>query len=202
MLPKHIEKAIDHYLPVLEGWLDTARGHAMAELIIETKPDVVVEIGVFGGRSLIAQGFALRENNKGKIYGIDPWKVDTAVEGFNDEKNNEWWRKSITLEDIHRGTMRALWDHRLDEWTVIIRSASQHVYQLFNHNIDIIYIDGNHSEMSSCRDVENYVPRVKQGGFVWMDDADWPTTQKALGLLDTMCDLVRDNGSHRLYKKR
>ena len=202
MIPKHIETAINHYLPVMEGWLDPSRGHAMAELIIDTKPEVVVEIGVFGARSLIAQAFALRENNRGKIYGIDPWKVETAIEYFSDEKNNEWWRKSITLEDIHRGAMRAIWDHRLDEWAVIIRAASQHAYQLFPNNIDIIYIDGNHSEVSSCRDVDLYVPRVKAGGYIWMDDADWPTTQPALAKLDTLCNLIRDNGSHHLYQKK
>ena len=201
-LPDHIHKAISHYVPQLEGWLDVARGHEMAELIIDTKPDVVVEIGVFGGRSLIAQAFGLRENNKGKIYGIDPWKVETAVEHFQDEKNNEWWRKNITLEDIHKGCMRAIWDHHLDPWVVILRAASQNVYQLFPDNIDILYVDGNHSEVSSTRDVENFVPRVKSGGYVFMDDCDWPTTQKAVVIIETMCDLVKNSGNYRLYKKR
>lgn len=201
-LPDHIRKAIDHYIPPMEGWLDAARGHEMAELIIDTKPEVVLELGVFGGRSLVCQAFAIRENNKGKIYGIDPWKVETAVEHSQDEKNNEWWRKNITLEDIHRGCMRAIWDHHLDPWVVIIRAASQHVYQLFPNNMDILYVDSNHSEISSCRDVENFVPRVKQGGHIWFDDADWATTQKALGIIGTMCDLVKDNGNYRLYRKR
>lgn len=202
MLPDHIKKAISHYLPALEGWLDAARGEEMAELIIDTKPEVVVEIGVFGGRSLVAQAFGLRENNFGKIYGIDPWDVATAVEHFEDEKNNEWWRKNITLEDIHRGCMRAIWDHHLQPWVVIIRAASQHACQLFPNNIDVMYLDGNHSEISSCRDVENYVPRIKSGGYCWVDDCDWHTTQKALGMIGTMCDLVKDNGNYRLYRKR
>jgi len=187
-LPAHIEKAVETYIPSMEGWLDVNRGCEMAMLIIDTKPEVVVEIGVFGGRSLISQAFGLRENLKGKIYGIDPWSVTTAIEGDSDAENAGWWKGNIDMAVIHQGCMKAIWDHHLEPWVVVIRAASQYVYDLFPHNIDVLYIDGNHSELSSCRDVENYVPRVKSGGWIWFDDCDWRTTQKALGLMDTMCN--------------
>jgi len=201
-LPPHITNAIETYIPTYEGWLDVNRGCEMAMLIIETKPDVVVEIGVFGGRSLISQGFALRENHRGKIYGIDPWAVEIATEGNEDPENIKWWSSNIDIDKIHQDCMKAIWDHRLQEFVVVIRAASQHAYQLFPNNIDILYIDGNHSELSSCRDVELFVPRVKPGGWVWFDDCDWPTTQKALSMMDWICDLPRNNGNYRLYRKR
>lgn len=202
MLPDHIKSAIEHYIPVMEGWLDPARGCQMAELIMDHRPDVVVEIGVFGGRSLIAQAFALRENNKGKIYGIDSWRVEDAVEGKEDKADKEWWEKKIVMDDIHRGCMQAIWQHHLEPWAVIIRSASQWCSNLFPNNIDILYIDGSHSEIASCRDVELYVPRVKAGGYAWFDDCDWPTTQKALARMDHFCSLEKDNGNYRLYQKK
>lgn len=202
MLPEHIKTAIQKYIPLLGQWLEVDRACEMAELIIDTKPDVVVEIGTFRGQSLISQAFALRENNKGVIYGIDPWQVSYAVEGNNDPENDDWWRNKIDLELIHRECMQAIWDHHLEPWTVIIRAASHFAYRLFEYNIDILYIDGNHSEQASSRDVELYVPRVNQGGYVWLDDCQWQTLQKALGMVATMCDLVKDGGQYRLYKKR
>ncbi len=202
MLPEHIKNAIETYIPSLGDWMDTERACEMAELIIETKPKVVVEIGTFKGQSLITQGFALRENNNGgKIYAIDPYKKQYAAEGEIDDKNKEWWINAIDLNVIHQECMDHVWEHQLDPWVVVIRAASQHCYQLFPHNIDSLYIDGNHSETCSTRDVENYVPRVKPSGTIWMDDCQWPTTQKALELIGKLATLERDHGSYRLYRR-
>jgi predicted O-methyltransferase YrrM len=200
-LPEHIRVAIDTYIPQLGQWLDLNRAYEMAALILETKPEVVVELGSFKGQSLITQAFALRENNKGKIYGIDPWKVEAAIEGSNDPENNEWWSSKIDLNQVHQDCMEQVWAHRLDPWVVVIRAASQHVNQLFRCDIDILYIDANHSEEASTRDVENYVPRVRSGGWVWFDDTDWSSTQKALKIMLNTCVLERDNGNYRLYRK-
>lgn len=206
MIPAHIKDAIFNYIPALEGWTEPEKACEMAEIIIDNHPKVVVEIGTFGGRSAIAQGFALRENNDGgKIYCIDPWRLEYALEGESTD-NRTWWTQNIDIDDIHKKCMHAIWQHNLDEWLVVIRAASQHCYQLFPE-IDMLLIDGNHSEVASFRDVQNYLPRVASGGFVWMDDSDWtvgtiPSTKKALSLIESQCDLVKDMGKHRLYKKR
>lgn len=199
-LPRHIRDAIEHYLPPLDGWTTPERGIEMAEIIYDNKPEVVVTIGVFGCRSVIAQAFALRENQKGVVYGLDPFKLEAALEGENSD-NRDWWSKNINIEDIQRKAINSIWQHNLDQWAVLIRASSQHVSQLFPE-IGVLEIDGNHSEIASCRDVELYLPKVVTGGFIWADDCDWPTTQRALTLLDAACDVVSDKGKYRLYRKR
>lgn len=165
----------------MEGWATADKACAMAELILTSKPQVVVEIGVFGGRSLIPQAMALRENNSGMVYGIDAWKKDVAIEGVNDQANDDWWAK-LDLEGIHRSCVEHIWRNGLDTWCCLIRSPSQNCKHLWQH-IDILHIDGNHSEVSSVRDVENYLPLVKPGGYVWFDDVNWATTQRALAMV-------------------
>ncbi|OLE10688.1 MAG: hypothetical protein AUG89_11535 [Acidobacteria bacterium 13_1_20CM_4_56_7] len=183
----------------LDGWTTPERGIEMAKLILETKPTVVVELGVFGGRSFIAQAFALQSLGTGVIYGIDPWKTEAALEGENDA-NRQWWSESVDLEKIHREAMAVIWRNKLDQHAVIIRASSQHVVQLFNE-IDVINIDANHSEIASCRDVELWLPKVKQGGLIWFDDADWVSTQKAVNMLHKSCDVVTDNEHWKLFRK-
>lgn len=200
-LPSHIKDAIDTYVPSLGDWLDVSRAYEMAQLILDEKPEVVVELGTFKGQSMLTQAFALRENNFGCLYSIDPWKQEFAVEGMNSPENNEWWTKAINLAHIHQGCMQTIWDHHLDPWVVVIRAASQYVYQMFPHNISVLYVDANHSELASCRDVENYAARVQPNGAIWIDDCQWPSTQKALAILDSMCSLEKDGGSYRLYRK-
>ncbi|MBI2810794.1 MAG: class I SAM-dependent methyltransferase [Candidatus Melainabacteria bacterium] len=55
------------------------------DYIFELKPERVVEIGVFGGKSLVPMACALRANQKGRIYGIDPWDNKESVRGLTEE---------------------------------------------------------------------------------------------------------------------
>lgn len=208
MLPIILEEQIrtELALPpqkvVLEGWVTPEQGINMAELIISEKPDVIVEIGVFGGRSLIAQALALRENNKGRIYGIDPWKVDAALEGENQD-NQKWWR-GVDMHAIHRGCVEAIWRLNLDKYVRIIRSSSQECYVMFKGGEmrpDILFIDGNHSEIASCRDVQIYMNLVRPGGWIWMDDCNWPSTAAAQKMVLRDCAIRKDYGSYKLFQK-
>lgn len=201
MITQQLQQRITEHLPLMEGWLTPERGVEMAELILQTKPGIVVEIGVFGGRSLIAQALALKSNGAGRIYGIDAWKPAAALEGEN-EANKQWWSSNVDLHHIHRLATEAIWNYGLDEYAVLLRGHSQFCCELFIGGIDILFIDGNHSEPASCRDVELYLPMVIQGGHIWFDDCDWPTTQKALAMMNAQCDLIKDAGSYRLYRKR
>lgn len=209
-LPNHIRTAIEEYIPPLEGWTEPDRACEMAELVYETKPKVVVEIGTFGGRSAIAMAFALRQNNNGgKIYCIDPWRLEYANEGEG-EDNQKWWTENIQIHEIHRKCMEAIWSHNIDDWLVVIRAASQHCFELFK-KIDILLIDGNHSEVASLRDAQLYVPNVRPGGHVLADDIDWQvrmgdtviqSTHKELQFIEAYCDLVKQSGNMRFYRKR
>jgi predicted O-methyltransferase YrrM len=192
----------------IAGWLDPKVAAAMRVLILEERPGIVVEIGVYAGKSLINSALALKENGYGKIYGIDPWRTKDAVNGMAPEENVSFWANT-DLNDVHTACMCAIWEHEVEDYVVIIRSRSQDCADLFdgrfdfdaNSSIDILYIDGAHSEKSSCLDVEKYLPRVCHGGFIWVDDTDYPSLKKALSLLEDECKLIRDFGRVRLYQK-
>ena len=185
----------------LEGWTDFDKGKELVDLVLREKPKVVVELGVFGGRSLICMALALRANGSGKAFGVDPWRLHTAIEGESDPENIKWWTQNVNLHDIHKGCMEAIWRLGLEQWAIIVRAASQDVKQLFPM-IDLLHIDGNHSELASCRDVENFVTRVPSGKWIVFDDTNWASTRKAVALLNGMCELVKDFTSWRLYQRR
>jgi len=218
MLPIALEEQIRTELALppnkvlLEGWVTPEQGIHMAELIMEISPNVVVEIGVFGGRSLIAQALACRENGqshgdaprgKGRVYGIDPWKTEATLEGETDE-NKKWW-STVDMHEIHKKCMEAIWRLNLDRHVRVIRGASQDVSVIFRQKEtrpDILFIDGNHSEVSSCRDVQLYLPLLRSGGFLWFDDCLWPSTKMALEMVEKDCIIRKDYGSYRLYQKK
>ena len=90
---------------------------------------------------------------------------------------------------------------------MVLRCGSEHAVGLFPdypgaEQIDILHIDGNHSELASVRDVTTWLPRVKSGGYIWFDDTNWATTQRAIALLYVSCEVVKDVGDCRLFRKR
>jgi cephalosporin hydroxylase len=183
----------------IPGWLTPEVGAAMRNLIWKVKPEVCVEIGVFAGKSLINTALALKENGHGVVYGIDPWRLDVALAGASPDEFD--WNKA-DLDAVHYDCMRAIWEHGVERFAVVIRTQSREAQYLFPiESIEILYIDGGHSEDSSVDDVTWYLPRVKLGCHVWLDDTNYDSLQKAIGIVEQQCQLVKDFGHARLYKK-
>jgi cephalosporin hydroxylase len=175
----------------------------MRNLIWKVKPDVCVEIGVFAGKSLINTALALKENGHGVVYGIDPWRKETALEGNVPEMEDPAYWDSIDLDAVHWDCMRAIWQHEVEKHAVVIRASSNDCHQLFwMRTVDILYIDGGHTEAASTLDVMNYIGKVKAGGHVWMDDTNYETLKSAIELVERQCVMVKDFGHSRLYKKQ
>lgn len=199
MTPDLLKSKIYAEIPKLEGWTTPERACLFAGHIVKFRPGRCVEIGVFGGRSLIAQAMALEHNKKGTIFGIDPWRTEATLEGENKE-NQDWW-KTVDLHAIHRGTMEAIWNLGLEDRAIVIRSTGAQAQNFFpNWSLDSVFIDGNHSEVSSVRDVRQWGVKIRAGGFLWMDDCDWPSTREALRLVQGRFELVGDYGALKLFR--
>jgi GR25 family glycosyltransferase involved in LPS biosynthesis/predicted O-methyltransferase YrrM len=193
----------------LEGWCGLEKSNELYNLVIDQKPKVLVEIGVFEGKSLFSQALALKENGSGKIYGIDPWSKKDSLEGLKEKKDIDWWT-SLDYESIYNGCVDFLNKEDLHSHVELKKERSDEFIKTFQEPIDILHIDGNHEEESSVSDVNLFLPLVKNGGFVWFDDASWYQTQKAVKLMeeDHNCVLIKkiydENDKHNfcsLYKK-
>lgn len=184
-----------------EGWCTPEKAEAMADLILRVRPAVSVELGVFGGKSLVAQAVALCYGGMdGVVWGIDPWTVPAALEGDVGDANKEWWR-SINIQAIRDQCLTGITERELWPWVRVIVAKSQDCHQLFQQ-IDVLHIDGNHSEECSVRDVLQWMPHVPPGGHIWFDDVEWNTTKKAVQILESECDQILEVTGCRLYRVR
>jgi hypothetical protein len=170
--------------PIIEGWTTQQKAEDLAGLIIDHKPMVAVEVGVFGGRSLFAQALAMRENGMGIVWGVDPWTLEAALEGDIGEENRKWWSENVNLEDIYVGFVKAVLDLQLTKYCRWVRERGEIACKFFtSKSIDLLHLDSNHSEMCSCRDVRLWQSKVKPGGFLIIDDVKWETQSKALDII-------------------
>jgi predicted O-methyltransferase YrrM len=176
--------------PKIQGWCSPEKASRMMDLIYCTKPAICVEIGVFGGSSVFPTACALKFIKQGVIYAIDPWANEECTTGYNPtDANYKWWNQ-VDLEQIYLGFVTLLRKNHLNEYCRTMRMTStQAVEHFLDESIDIIHIDGNHSEDSALRDAKLFLPKVKKGGYIWFDDANWSSTRKATHYLSTCCKM-------------
>lgn len=188
---KQIEDVKHHAflaMDLLEGWCTKYKASVLIDLIYLTKAKTIVEIGVWGGKSVIPMAYALKQRGEGKIYGIDPWSTIPSVEGM-DGANKEWWG-AVNHDDILQGLVNRIALFELKNQIKLIRSTSENALPI--PDIDLLHIDGNHSEKSSYFDVCKWGPLVKPGGLIVFDDIDWTTTGQAVQWLDENCTKVAE----------
>jgi predicted O-methyltransferase YrrM len=173
----------------LHGWCSFEKACFLVDLIAKTKPHVIVEIGVWGGKSLIPMAYALRNNNQGTIFGIDPWLSQESTQWTLDEANRNFWDHA-NHEWVYQHLIEKIAQFGVAPQIQLLRCTSEAAEPI--QRIDILHIDGNHSDPTSYLDVTKWVPLVNSGGWIIFDDMTWSengmgTTARAARWLDEHC---------------
>lgn len=188
-LPAEVESLIIEAEGRLPGWCSRQKAVCLAETVLAERPLVCVEIGIFGGRSLVPVAAALRQNGAGAIYGIEAWSPAVAVENTTNAANDDWW-STVDFDRIKHDFYRFIVDMSLTRHVRVIEAPSARAAGLFD-TIDFLHIDGSHSVLNAAEDVILYARRVRPGGIVVFDDVNWNSTALARGLLESLCEPVR-----------
>ena len=117
---------------------------------------------------------------------------------------NELLKGQETFEFIYKDVCEIIENNDLSKTISLIRKPSEDAFNSFeNESIDIVHIDGNHNEMNASRDILLYLPLVKKGGYIIMDDSNWDSVRNSINkFLLPYCDLVIDIGQCSYYKKK
>jgi hypothetical protein len=145
--------------------------------------DVVTfaEIGVYGGASL----FHVFENapNGTKCVGIDPFDTITI---FNGKPETEVDSTVVAnarafLKQNYERITHAIECNSVQEFIAIKRQTAASAAATFgDHSIDVLHVDGDHSADGVYDDLSNYQSKMRPGGILIGDDADWPSVARGL----------------------
>jgi predicted O-methyltransferase YrrM len=168
----------------IRGWCSIEKANKLIEIVNTQNPSLCVELGVFGGRSLLPIAWATKNlNQHAKVIGIDAWDPIVCTEGKNDKANDDWW-VNINHTDMLNYTIKLMQEYKVDDIVQLWKSKSVDVVDKFTDNsIDILHQDSNHSELVTCNEVELYWNKVRPNGIWIFDDTIWTTTFKAQELL-------------------
>lgn len=186
--------------PKLMGWAELPKAISLYNLVLATRPAVIVEIGVFGGRSAIPMIMACKKNGAGIVHCVDPWSSEISASGQVTEVDRKWWG-SVNHEIAYQSFMDAIRKHSLEKHCEIHRMKSAE----FNppNQIDIFHCDGNHG-VDAVRDTIKFSSRVPQGGYVILDDLGWSgghVQQSAAWLKENGFLELHPLGTGALYRK-
>ncbi len=136
---------------------------------------VVAEIGVWTG---FFSDRILKESNIKQLYLIDPWIFSQELLKTSIPSNpycSDLKFKQITsqnhLDDICNFVINKFSNNKKVK---IIREKSDLAYKVFQDNyFNWIYLDGDHSYEAVFQDLNNWISKIKQNGFIIGDDFLW-----------------------------
>jgi hypothetical protein len=121
------------------------------------RQSVMVEIGSYlGASSFFLAAGASDSNTNSLVFCVDTWMNDGMSEGKRD-----------TWNEFHINTSN------FSKFIVPCRGSSAEIAQTFNRDIDLLFIDGDHSFEGCKKDVESWLPHVRSGGIIIFHDYGW-----------------------------
>lgn len=175
----------------LAGWCSDEKALLIMDLIHQNKFQTCIEIGVFSGKSIIPMAMVLKYNCKGIVFGIDCWNEFDATRGYEKNDNNYKWWSQINYDYYHSITLDKIKENKLSDYCRLIKQSSEKAANLFIDNtIDFIHFDGNHNENFTFQDIINYFPKIKDGGYILLNDPNWLSMKRSLVFLLERTDLI------------
>lgn len=173
------------------GGSGAVKALAFADLIVTQGIRDAVEIGVYRGRSLFPVAAMLKLVGGGKVIGIDPWSAAEAMQHDEHEAGEAVREFAVAhpWEETYAGVVQAIEILELGDHCELRRLTSAAAAPgIAAASVGLVHIDGKHDRAAVERDVELYLPKLRRGGFLVLDDASWasvrPLVEELRGRLD------------------
>jgi len=144
------------------------------DLVVNTRPKVIVELGTYKGNSLFAMAQAVKDFGlKTKLHAVDTWQGDRHAGFYGEDIYNTFSQvKESYYKDLNIIPHRTTFDKAQGEFK--------------DKSIDILHIDGLHTYEAVKHDLDNWSPKVKSNGIVMFHD---------------IAETGRDFGVYRLWEE-
>lgn len=191
---QHMDWSVLKIFRETPGWCPLNKAKFLYGVINSYKPEVVLEIGVFAGKSFLPMARTVQEYG-GQAIGIEPFKLASALEGVNPDTNDKWWSE-VDYEQLERDVEDRITRYKLENTVKLVKKTSKQALAEMPAKIGLIHQDSNHSEAVSLWETQHYAPLLVAGGFYVLDDIDWNvdgrlTNEKSIALLDKMFKRVQ-----------
>jgi hypothetical protein len=154
--------------------------HFAYDLVATVRPAVLVELGVDRGESYFAFCQSTLENQTGtRCFGIDTWQGDAHAGGYDE----------TTFAEVNEHNRV----HYQSFSTLIRSSFEQALDQFGSESIEVLHLDGLHTEEAVRRDLNGWLPNLRPGGVLLLHDVN--VRSKGFGVWKAWADLQQSGRS-------
>ena len=127
------------------------------DLVAQLRPRLLVELGTDRGESYFAFCQSAAENHTAtRSFAIDHWRGDSHAGSYDEA--------TFTDVDAHNRAHYAAFS------TLQRTSFDEALERFAPESIDLLHIDGHHTEEAVRHDVEAWLPKLRPGGILLMHD--------------------------------
>jgi hypothetical protein len=127
------------------------------DLVAEVKPRLLVELGVDRGESYFTFCQAAAEHQTGtRCFGVDTWRGDQHAGGYDETTFAQVSAHNRENYEAFSTLMRSDFDEAREEFA--------------DGSIDVLHLDGLHTETAVRHDVEAWLPKIRPGGILLLHD--------------------------------
>jgi predicted O-methyltransferase YrrM len=139
---------------------------ARASYALPSNP-TIVEIGVFMGRSTVLLAKARKLRGDGKIYCIDPFDCsgdDYSIPHYEREL------KDTGVNSLEAVFLQNIKKQGLSDWVQVCKGTSAQIVSNWKSPVDLLLLDGDQSPEGAREAYESWLPFVKKGGFIILNN--------------------------------
>jgi len=171
----HADLPSRHFEPRIYGvgaW--TSHLHFAYDLVAALRPRLLVELGVDRGESYFAFCQSAQENKTGtRCFGIDTWRGDQHAGDYDE----------TTFAQVSAHNRE-----NYESFSTLLRSSFDEALDFFlSESIDVLHLDGFHTEAAVRHDLEAWLPKIQPSGLLLLHDVDVRT--KAFGVWKLWAEL-------------
>lgn len=164
---------MEHFYQNIDGWFSYE--YIYKDVVAQAEEDsLFVEIGSFKGRSSAFMAVEIVNSGKRIRFDcVDPMQLLSHYAKSAEEQPEVF--AGYSQEDFHK-RMEPVKDY----YNLIAMPSDDAVKLYEDGSIDFLLIDGDHTYEAVCRDIRNWLPKMRSGGLIAGDDAYHEDIQRAL----------------------
>ena len=153
--PSAPSRRFEPRLAGLGAWTDHL--HFGYDAVATLRPRLLVELGTDRGESYFCFCQSVVENNTGtRCFAVDNWRGDLHVGGYDEAT----YRQVAAYNDEH-----------YREFSTLLRSDfDAAAVQFEDKSIDLLHLDGLHTEDAVRQDLSRWLPKLRPGGILLVHD--------------------------------
>jgi hypothetical protein len=156
-------------LSPVPGWRLSAGSMALAAISDQLPSNAtIVEVGAYMGRGTVVLTAARWLRGDGMVHSIDP------LDCLGDDYSSPYYKQVLkqhgapSLEDVFRVNLNQF---ALENSVTVHKGTSRQIALTWTDPTDFLFLDADYSPAGAREAFENWVPFVRSGGFIFIDNS-------------------------------